>query len=66
MKPLSFVIAAAIIVLTLVPVRAHHSFGGTYDVSKTVTVKGKMVQVTLRPGAGLASSPHFDGARERN
>jgi hypothetical protein len=30
---------------------AHHSFGGTYDVDKKITLKGKMVQVSLR-------SPH--------
>ena len=44
--------AGAFIVLMIVvfafPVHAHHSFGGTYDVSKTMTIKGKMVQVTLR------------------
>ena len=33
------------------PVAAHHSFGGTYDVEKKITLKGKMVQVSLR-------SPH--------
>ena len=33
------------------PAFAHHSFGGTYDVSKELTVKGKIVQVTMR-------SPH--------
>jgi hypothetical protein len=48
MKSLSLIIAAAVIMLAVVPVRAHHSFGGTYDVSKTITIKGKMVQVTLR------------------
>jgi hypothetical protein len=37
--------------LSSLPVQAHHSFGGTYDVSKQITIKGKMVQVTLR-------SPH--------
>lgn len=30
---------------------AHHSFGGTYDVARQITIKGKMVQVSLR-------SPH--------
>jgi hypothetical protein len=30
---------------------AHHSFGGTYDVEKKITLKGKMVQLSLR-------SPH--------
>ena len=41
---------AAMLLLTL-PVDAHHSFGGTYNVDKQITIKGKMVQVSLR-------SPH--------
>lgn len=48
MKSSLLVEAIAFIVLAGVPMHAHHSFGGTYDVSKTITVKGKMVQVTLR------------------
>ena len=51
MKIPSFALAAAIALLPLLsslPVQAHHSFGGTYDVSKQITIKGKMVQVTLR------------------
>ena len=48
MKFLALIIAAAVIALAAVPLHAHHSFGGTYDVSKTMTIKGKMVQVTLR------------------
>ena len=47
--PVALVVAAAL--LSSVPIHAHHSFGGTYDVSKIITIKGKMVQVTLR-------SPH--------
>jgi DNA/RNA endonuclease YhcR with UshA esterase domain len=42
-------IAAALV--AGVPARAHHSIGGTYDVDKQITLKGKIVQVTLR-------SPH--------
>ena len=42
----ALVVAAAL--LSSVPIHAHHSFGGTYDVSKTITIKEKMVQVTLR------------------
>jgi hypothetical protein len=30
---------------------AHHSFGGTYDVDKLITIKGTLAQITLR-------SPH--------
>ena len=48
MKIPSFALAAAIAMLSSLPVQAHHSFGGTYDVSKQITIKGKMVQVTLR------------------
>lgn len=33
------------------PVAAHHSFGGTYNVDRQITIKGKIVQLTLR-------SPH--------
>ena len=44
----------AVLVLAFALVRpgaAHHSFGATYDVSKEVTVRGKIVQIALR-------SPH--------
>ena len=33
------------------PMLAHHSFGGTYNVDKQITLTGKIVQLTLR-------SPH--------
>ena len=42
---------AVAMLLSILPVHAHHSFGGTYNVDKQITIKGKMVQVTLR-------SPH--------
>ena len=42
---------AFVLLLLSCPVAAHHSFGGTYDVEKKITLKGKMVQVSLR-------SPH--------
>jgi RecJ-like exonuclease len=45
------VFALAVAMLSSLPIHAHHSFGGTYDVDKQITIKGKMVQVTLR-------SPH--------
>ena len=57
----------AVAVLLHVPAHAHHSFGGTYNVDKQITIKGKIAQVTLR-------SPHSfvyvevqnaDGALER-
>ena len=46
-----FVLAVAAAMLSSLPVQAHHSFGGTYDVDKHITIKGKMSQVSLR-------SPH--------
>ena len=46
-----FIALAFAAVLSSLPVQAHHSFGGTYDVDKQITLKGKMVQVSLR-------SPH--------
>ena len=45
------VLAVAAAMLSSLPVQAHHSFGGTYDVDKQITIKGKVVQVSLR-------SPH--------
>ena len=42
-----FVLAlAAAMLLRALPLQAHHSFGGTYDVDKEITIKGKMVQVS--------------------
>ena len=49
--PLFAQAVAAAMLLSSLPVQAHHSFGGTYNVDKQITIKGKMVQVTLR-------SPH--------
>jgi hypothetical protein len=40
-----------IVVLSGLPATAHHSFGGTYDVDKKITLKGTMAQIALR-------SPH--------
>ncbi len=48
MKRPSFALVVAAALLSSVPIHAHHSFGGTYDVSKVITIKGTMVQVTLR------------------
>ena len=41
----------AVLILANVPALAHHSFGGTYNVDKQITLTGKIVQLTLR-------SPH--------
>ena len=51
MKSLSILITITAILFLSLPVQAHHSFGGTYNVDKEITLKGKMVQVSLR-------SPH--------
>jgi hypothetical protein len=51
MKAQFFALSVAVAMLAGLPVYAHHSFGGTYDVSRQITIKGKMVQVSLR-------SPH--------
>ena len=61
------VLAAAVVLLAGAPSAAHHSFGGTYNVDRQITLKGKIVQLTLR-------SPHSfvyvevagaDGSSER-
>lgn len=41
----------AVLLLSGVTLAAHHSFGGTYNVDRTITLKGTIVQLTLR-------SPH--------
>jgi Family of unknown function (DUF6152) len=51
MKVVLLVLTAAALMLSPLPADAHHSFGGTYNVDKQITIKGKMVQVSLR-------SPH--------
>ena len=43
--------AGLMMLLTGLPVWAHHSLTATYDVSKQITLKGKIVEVSLR-------SPH--------
>ena len=41
----------AMMLLLSVRVEAHHSFSGAYIVDKTITIKGKIIQIALR-------SPH--------
>ena len=48
MKVPCFALACGLTFILGAPLSAHHSFGGTYDVSRTITITGKMVQVTLR------------------
>jgi hypothetical protein len=52
MKTVLFVLSiAAAMILGSLPAAAHHSFAGTYDVTKEITIKGKIVEISLR-------SPH--------
>jgi hypothetical protein len=39
---------AGVILASAVTAFAHHSFAATYDESKTITIKGKMVQFAFR------------------
>ena len=67
MRALFAALVAVAAMLPALPVAAHHSFGGTYNVDRQITLKGKIVQLTLR-------SPHSfvyvevagaDGSSER-
>ena len=51
MKDSVGVLVVGALVLANVPAHAHHSFGGTYNVDKQITLTGRIVQLTLR-------SPH--------
>lgn len=44
-------LVGAAVLLSAVSLIAHHSFGGTYNVDRQITIKGTIVQLTLR-------SPH--------
>jgi len=46
-----FALLTILALLSSRPAVAHHSFAGTYDAAKEVTIKGKLVEVSLR-------SPH--------
>ncbi|OFW49769.1 MAG: hypothetical protein A3G77_01045 [Acidobacteria bacterium RIFCSPLOWO2_12_FULL_68_19] len=67
MRNSRFALVVAAAMLSSVPLAAHHSFGGTYRVDQQITIKGTIVQLTLR-------SPHSfvyvevqaaDGSTER-
>ena len=49
--PLFVLVMITAILLASVGTGAHHSFTGAYNVDKTVTIKGKIIQIALR-------SPH--------
>ena len=51
MKVTLFTLLITITLLCSQPMTAHHSFAGTYDAAKEITIKGKIVEVSLR-------SPH--------
>ena len=50
MRSSLFALVAAAM-LSCAPLAAHHSFGGTYNVDRQITLQGTIVQLTLR-------SPH--------
>ena len=51
MRVIGIALSITVTLLSSLPVEAHHSFAGTYDATKEVTIKGKIVEVSLR-------SPH--------
>jgi hypothetical protein len=51
MRITAIIFAFAAAIVAALPAGAHHSFAGTYDVSKEITIKGKIIEVSLR-------SPH--------
>ena len=64
MKRSLFAVVAAM--LSTVAIQAHHSFGGTYDVARTIMISGKIVQVSLRsPHSFLYVEVEQDGAVQR-
>ncbi len=48
MKFLSSLPITVVVLVWCLPAVAHHSFGGTYDVSKTTSIEGTIVQISLR------------------
>jgi hypothetical protein len=63
-KSLALLLGAAVIAL---PVYAHHSFTATYDESKTVEIKGELVQFMFRnPHAWVhVMAPDENGQMQR-
>ncbi len=57
----------AAMLLWSVPLEAHHSFSGTYDVSKEITIKGKIVEISFRSPHSLffVEAPDADGNTRR-
>jgi hypothetical protein len=61
-----FLLAAAAIVATATA-SAHHSFGATYEISKEITLKGKLVQFVYRNPHSFVhvEAPDESGASQR-
>lgn len=49
--PLSALLVTAAMLAASMSTEAHHSFSGAYNVSRTITITGKIIQIALR-------SPH--------
>ena len=49
--PLSVLLVTAAMLAASMSTEAHHSFSGAYNVSKTITITGNIIQIALR-------SPH--------
>ena len=61
------VFALALPLLVTATVHAHHSYGATYDLSKQVTVEGKLVQFVYRNPHSFVTiqAPDDKGAMQR-
>jgi len=62
MMPSKTIVAILSFLFLSVSASAHHGFGGTYDVSKEVTIKGKIVQVLMRSPHSVFVVDMDDGA----
>ena len=62
-----FALTVAAMLLASVPAVAHHSFSGTYDVSKEITLKGKIVEISFRSPHSFffIAAPDSDGNTQR-
>src|ERR1700756_4038801 len=60
-------LTAVVMTLSILPAAAHHSFGGTYDVEKKITLKGKLVQISFRspPSFFYIELPDASGTVQR-
>ena len=48
MRIRTFVVAAAAVLLLAAAAQAHHSFAGTYDLKKEVSISGTLIGIQLR------------------